>query len=112
MRKITELWGHRIPGKTVKLLDMLANFQNNCTPQTVSTAINELIPGDTFAICVRSQNFGLMIHVPQTEELNDGIQNVIVAEFPGNLNSKKIYNHSSGIEVRLYFLIKSLTKLN
>lgn len=109
MIKITQLWTHRLPEKTIKLLASLTRFRIECTPETVLAAINELSPGDSFAMCVRSQNFGILIQVPpQNEEplneVENDIQNVIVAIFPGNLDSSQIYKYNSGIEVILFFL--------
>lgn len=102
MVESVEILKEWIPLETVKLFRCLKTIHPKGTPQTVSTAINNLGPGDTFAMIVRFQHCGIMIHVPLTEKAGN-IQNVIVATFP-NLHPNEIYAHESDIEV-IFFKI-------
>lgn len=99
---LKELEKEWLPPKTIELLVTLARIHMECTPQTISTNINKLGPGENCAIFVRSQQCVITIHVPLNEKGND-VQNVIVATFPGSLSSSEIYSHDSGIEV-IFFL--------
>lgn len=86
-----------IPPKTVELFQRLHRVHTMCTKETISREINALQPGDTFAMFVRLQYSGFMIHVPLNENVND-VQNVIVSTIP-NLHPDEIYNHETDYEV-------------
>lgn len=86
-----------IPQKTGEMFKRLKNVHMNCTKENISTEISALCPGDTFAMFVRSQHTGLMIHVPLTETIND-VQTVIVSTIP-NLHPDEIYTHDTDFEV-------------
>lgn len=92
-----------IPNKTVDLFFKLQSVYYNCIPRAISNVINNLAPGDTFAMFVRHQGCAIMIHVPSNERVNN-VQNVIVATFPGSLDPSEIYRHDSGIEVCPLFI--------
>lgn len=86
-----------IPSKTVELFERLHRVHMMCTKENISEEIKALQPGDTFAMFVRLQHTGLMIHVPSTENVNN-VQNVIVSTIP-NLHPVEIYSHESDFEV-------------
>lgn len=98
-----------IPSKTVEMFNRLYKVHTECTSENVSTQINELEPGDTFAMFVRFQRCAIMIHVPPEERVNN-VQHVIVATIPGSLHPSEIYEHESDIEVIILFqFIKNQT---
>ena len=97
---IADNWSTKwLPRKTVELLRMLKEFHIGCTPDTISENINNLRPGDTFAMFIRAQHCAILIHVPD-DEIN--ADDVIVAVFPGSLDPSKIYSRDSGIEVQSF----------
>lgn len=88
-----------IPSATVRLFQRLKRIHTiSRTPETIANEINLLQPGETFAMFVRRQNTGFMIHMP-TEQVSNAEKSVIVLTFPGNLHPKEIYKHSSDLEV-------------
>lgn len=107
MQEIARKWTEAdlVPQKTVELLKTLKRFHDEYKAQDISMAINKLGPNDNFAMFIHSQHCAIMIHVPPTERPNN-VQNVIVATFPGNLDSSDIYRHESDIEV--IFLIRKI----
>lgn len=60
--------------------------------------------GDTFAMFVRLQHTGIMIHVPSNEKIGD-IKNVIVSTIP-TIHPGVIYDHDSDYEVIFDILIQ------
>lgn len=86
-----------IPGNTVKMFRGLDRVHKTLKASNVSAEIDELEPGETFAMYVRRQNCALMIHMPPD---GDG-DRVIVSTFPTLLNPKIVYNAESDIEVRM-----------
>ncbi|XP_055325640.1 uncharacterized protein LOC129579505 [Sitodiplosis mosellana] len=95
MIRIADNWATKwLPQKTAELLQMLQSFHIECTPHIVWESINNLHSGDNFAMFVRTQLCGIMIHVPPDESSDD----VIVATFPGSLDSTEIYSRDSGIQ--------------
>lgn len=60
--------------------------------------------GDTFAMFVRQQHTGIMIHVPSNEKIDD-INNVIVSTIPA-IRPSVVYNHNSDYEVIFDILIR------
>lgn len=87
-----------LPRKTVKLFQNLKNIHNNCTPDNILNAIKKLRPGDTFAMFIQFQHFGIVVDVQSNETVNNE-QCVIVSTMPGRLDASEIYSHESGIEV-------------
>lgn len=87
-----------IPAKTIDLFLKLQTFYDKCTPEDISMTINKLGPGETFPIFMREQGYGITIHVPPNERVNN-VKHVIVATFPGNLDPSEIYRHDGDIEV-------------
>lgn len=88
-----------IPSATVRLCQRLKRAHMSRTPETVSTEISKLQPGETFAMFVRRQNTGLMIHMPN-EQVPNVEKTVNVVTFPGNVHPKEIYDHTSDLEVK------------
>lgn len=97
MAKNVEDLSDFIPSKTVELFQRLQRVHTMCTKETISREINALQPGDTFAMFVRLQHTGFMVHVPKTETV-DNVQNVIVSTIP-NLHPVDIYQHDTDYEV-------------
>lgn len=93
----------KIPSQTVKLFANLWETHNESIPNptTVTTQINALQSGHSFAMFVRRQNCMFVVHAPANHEnaANTAPQKVIVATFPGNLHPDEVYNHDSDIEV-------------
>lgn len=89
-----------IPSATVRLCQCLKRAHMSRTPETVSNEISKLQPGETFAMFVRRQNTGLIIHMPN-EQVPNAEKTVTVVTFPGNLHPKEIYNHTSDLEVNI-----------
>lgn len=88
-----------IPPKTVEFFKRFEKLHSNGT-STSSSLIREQIDSlgadDTFAMFVRRQYCTIIIH--KLSE-NDGLNDVVVATFPGDLSSSQIYKHESDIEV-------------
>lgn len=91
-----------IPSATVRLFQSLKRTHMNRTSKSISTEINALEPGNSFAMFVRRQNCALMVHMPKEEAdvHSDEMKKVIVMTFPANLHPKEVYSHSSDLEVR------------
>lgn len=70
-----------LPSKTVEFFERLERTHLQCTKENISHEINELRPGDTFAIFMSFERTTFMIHVPLDGHNND-VQNVIVSTFP------------------------------
>lgn len=105
MVKIAEKWTRFFPRETLQMLRKLRNFHDECLWEIVKHDINHLKPSESFAIFVRAQHCGIMIHVPKDEIVGD-VQNVIVSTFPGRLDAKEIYSHESDIEVIAFYLLQ------
>lgn len=102
MVRIADDWTSKwLSSKTAELLRGLKNFYLGCSPQTVHKTINNLCPGDNFAVFVRAQHCAILIHVPVESNAND----VIVATFPGILKPSEIYSRESGIEVKPFYFL-------
>lgn len=90
----------KIPSKTVQLFEKLQKVHHERTPSNISSEINSLQPGDTFAMFVRRQNCVFIIYAPPDENVRYGKpKNVIVATFPGNLHPNEVYHCDSDMEV-------------
>lgn len=97
MIRIADDWASKwLSRKTADLLRMLESLHIGCSTQTVCDNINNLRPGDSFAMFVRAQHCGILIHLPVGRNSDE----VIVATFPAFLESNEIYNRDSGIEVK------------
>lgn len=92
-----ETMAHVIPAKTVELFQRLHSVHMDRTKENVSRHINNLHPGDTFAMFVRFQHTALMIYVPPNENDVDDVKNVIVSTIT-NLHPDEIYNDKPGID--------------
>lgn len=116
LRKMVENVVHSsgtVPMQTVKLFQSLWKIHDDLNAETISTEINALRPGDSFAIFVRRQRWMFMIHAPPCNDenaANNEPQEVIVATFPGNVRPSEIYKHESDIEVN--FILKNMIELN
>lgn len=86
-----------IPPKTLELFQRLYRVHTTCTKESISREIRDLRPDDTFAMFVRFQHTGFMIHVPSDEKEND-VKNVIVSTI-SNLHPDEIYKHYTDFEV-------------
>lgn len=111
MSDLSREWREWLPNQTIQLLTTLKRFHKDRTPEDICKKIIELRPGDNFAIFVRSQHCALVINVPADETANN-VQNVIVSAFPGCLESKEVYSHSSDIEVMTVFIVSFLNLRN
>lgn len=94
----------KIPMQTVKLFESFLEIHKESIPNqnTISTEINVLRPGHSFAMFVRRQNCMFVIHAPPNHSenvANTAPQDVIIATFPGNLHPEEVYKHDSDIEV-------------
>lgn len=89
----------KIPSPTVRMFASLNRIYDNRTKETISQEINELKPGEIFAMFVRRQNCGLMIYMPPIDENGCQSTNVIVSTFPGNLHPVEIYKYPSDLQV-------------
>lgn len=101
MTRIADDWATKgLPPKSAELLQMLMTFHIECNPKNISENINNLQPGDNFAMFVREQHCAILFHVPSKENADD----IIVAVFPGSLDPSEIYiiSQDSGIEVRSF----------
>lgn len=95
-----------IPNATADLFHSMKRV--HCSPskvEVIHTEINALRPGGTFAMFVRKQNCGFMIHMPKEQDYSksDTPNTVIVSTFPGNLHPREVYSHPSDLEVSLHF---------
>lgn len=86
-----------IPTKTVEMFQRLKRVHEMRTKEDISKEINALCPGDTFAMFVRFQHTGFMIHVPSTEAINN-VRNVVVSTIP-NLHPDQVYESNGDFEV-------------
>lgn len=87
-----------IPPATVRLFTSLQRTHTVLMKDLVSNEINALRPGESFAMFIRRQNTAFMIHMPADQI--DGMKNVHVMTFPGNLSPEKIYGSCSDLQVR------------
>ncbi|XP_031621557.1 uncharacterized protein LOC116339677 [Contarinia nasturtii] len=85
-----------IPANTLKMICSLAEVHRTRTASTISNKINDLKPGETFAMFIRRQNCAIMIHLPFASA--GGTNDAIVATFPGKINHNEIYENSSDLE--------------
>lgn len=86
-----------IPANTLKMARSLATVHRNRTADIVAKEINNLKPGETFAMYIRRQNCAIMIHCQSNAQAyaND----MIVATFPGRLHPNEVYTNPSDLEV-------------
>lgn len=110
------------PDTTVATFQRFKRVHNDSSAKNVSKEINNLQPGDTFAMLVRSQRCVFMIH--RFEDVNDtndktddncetsdtadstnNSVSVTIATFPSNIDPKDIYSHSSDFQVNFDFVI-------
>lgn len=92
-----------VPTQTIKLFENLRKIHKTIevNANTISSEINALRPGNSFAMLVRRHRWMFMIHVPPSGDVNAADsqpQEVIVASFPLNLRPSEIYkgNHVDG----------------
>lgn len=93
-----------VPKQTVKLFQSLRRIHNEIelNADTISSEINKLRPGDSFAIFVRRQRWMFMIHAPPSNDesaASTESEEVILATFPGNVRPSEIYKPKSDISV-------------
>lgn len=89
------------PPNTLKMFESLARVHRQRSAEIISKEINELQPGNTFAMFVRRQNCCFMVHMPITNvqiKPNDETT-VIVSTFPGSIHPREIYGNPSDLEV-------------
>lgn len=95
--------------ETLRFFNSFEQTHITRTPESISNEIKGLRPGNSFAMFVRRQNCGLMIHMPIEENETTKIKTVVVSTFPGNLHPKNIYN-ASDFQVKIFvsvFLISN-----
>lgn len=92
-----------IPSATVRLFQSLRQTHETRTPDNITEEINQLQRGDAFAMFVRQQNTGLLIYMPQEQSNDNGIEDLNIVTFPGNLNLGNVYNHPSDFMVIMNF---------
>lgn len=97
MLKNVESLSEDIPMNTLQMMQTLADFHLKTCPKTIKRNINNLQPGETFAMFVRSQNCALMIHM--LPEAPADSENIVVATFPGKVHPKEVYDNPSDLEV-------------
>lgn len=95
VQSVTKLSGI-LPSKTIELFQRLGRVHHMVVPNVdeITSQINALRSGDTFAMFVRRQNCAFIIYVPPNDT-----EHVIVANFPGNLHPEEVYKYDSDIEV-------------
>lgn len=94
-----------IPTNTVKMFHSLAKVHRNRVAEIVAKEINDLKPGETFAMFIRRQNCAIMIHRQSSAPI--GSNDMIVSTFPGRVHPDKVYDNPSDLEViELIFQIK------
>lgn len=96
MMQNVENFAEYISPSTIKMCRSLLEVHRTQTKKVIAQQIRDLTPGDTFAMFIRRQNCGIMIHIPQSGS------NAIVATFPGKLRPEEVYRrgHQSDLEVR------------
>lgn len=90
-----------ISPEIVRLFNSFEQTHMTRTPESISNEIKGLQPGRSFAMFVRRQNCGLMIHMPSDQ--NTKSKTVVVSTFPGNFHPKNIYNAASDFQVKNCF---------
>lgn len=88
-----------IPSATVGLFQCLRRIHETRTPENITKEINQLQPDKAFAMFIHQQNTGLLIHMPQQQSNDYGIEDINIVTFPGNLNLGNIYNYPSDFMV-------------
>lgn len=88
-----------IPSATVRFFQRLKRTHDTRTPESITKEINDLMPGDTFAMFIRRQNTAFMIHMPKEQDNANQINSVTVATFAGNFHPMEIYKHQSDLSV-------------
>lgn len=86
-----------IPKNTVKMFSSLEIVHRNRMANVVAKEINDLKPGETFAMFIRRQNCAIMIH--RQSDSKSSSNNVIVATFPGRMHPDAVYGNPSDLEV-------------
>lgn len=86
-----------LPLNTLKMARSLAAVHLNLTPSTVTNEINNLQPGETFAMFVRMQNCAIIFHMLANAKANS--EELVVVTFPGKLHPKEVYTNPSDLEV-------------
>lgn len=74
--------------------------QKNLSPATIHDAIDNLEPGETFAMFIKGQNCALMINMPLNANKK---RQVIVATFPIGLNRRVVNSDPGDFEVIRFF---------
>ncbi|XP_031636747.1 uncharacterized protein LOC116349465 [Contarinia nasturtii] len=85
-----------VPINTVEMLRCLADVHLKLDPTIIRNKINFLQPGETFAMFVRAQNCGLLIHM--LPEAPADSEDIIVATFPAKVHPREVYNNPSDLE--------------
>lgn len=91
-----------IPAKTLKMARSLATVHRTRMADIVSKEINDLKPGETFAMFIHRQNTAIMIHSRSNAEASKN--DMIVATFPGRVHPNEVYSNPSDLEVIEYYL--------
>lgn len=84
-----------IPDKTVEIFKRFELIQHDRTEETISEQINNLLPGETFAILLREQQTVFMIHMPANDTNQKKILDIINSSESGS-NSDENSSDSDG----------------
>lgn len=91
-----------LPSGTVAMFASFVHVQQMHSVESIRDGVLGLLPGQTFAMYVRSQNTVFMCHMPanaSTDAKPNGTTPVIVATFPGRIGVRHVYSHPSDLEV-------------
>lgn len=89
-----------IPSATVRFFQSLKRTHHQGkTSESITKEINELKPGDIFAMFICRQNTAFMIHMPKEQDNANQINSVTVATFTGNFHPREIYEHQNDLLV-------------
>lgn len=98
-----------LPPSIIMFFRKFKQLHNNRDAKLVSQQINELQPGETFAMLLKKQHTVFMIHMPKEKS---GIANI--ATFPSRCDAKQVYDYLSSdlnmdLQVRIpLFCIKMI----
>lgn len=100
-----------VPANTLQMMRTLADVHFKPYPKTIKKNINDLQPGETFAMFVRAQNCALVIHMLSDAPADS--ENIVVATFPGKLHPREVYRGNlSDLEVLKQIKIWKICNMN
>lgn len=83
-----------IPANTLTMMRKMNRVHRSLTPDSITTEIRSLKPGETFAMFVRRHNTAFMIYALPNDE-----EHAIVATFPGNVHPEAVYGNQGDLQV-------------